>query len=155
MNARSDEARRARAALRFRARHGLVAVAAVLLASGCTAGHVARSPVGERATAFTLGADVSALATPGRRRPLPAFHENGAHGWNSYRLRVFVPPVRNAPDNSLERMIPLARQIKASGALLLLDLHYSDTWADPGHQETPVAWRGLDFDGLERQFFVS
>jgi len=73
------------------------------------------------------------------------------HGWSSYRLRVFVSPVRNAPDNSLERMLPLAKQIKASGALLLLDLHYSDTWADPGHQETPVAWRGLDFDGLEKQ----
>lgn len=134
---------------------------ATLLVAGCIPSRAASSSAREGSSAFTLGADVSALATPGRRRPLPAFQENGVpsdevtilrrNGWSSYRLRVFVSPVRNAPDNSLERMIPLAQRIKASGALLLLDLHYSDTWADPGHQETPVAWRGLDFDGLEQQ----
>jgi len=141
-------------------RHILFGTAA-LFAAGCVLPRANRSSVQHEPSAFTLGADISALATPGRRRPLPAFQENGApsdeltvlrrHGWTSYRLRVFVSPVRNAPDNSLERMIPLARQIKASGALLLLDLHYSDTWADPGHQETPVAWRRLDFAGLEQQ----
>jgi arabinogalactan endo-1,4-beta-galactosidase len=139
----------------------MLAGMAALFVAACLPGRAARSSARDGSSAFTLGADVSALATPGRRRPLPAFQENGAasdevtilrrHGWTSYRLRVFVSPVRNAPDNSLERMIPLARQIKASGALLLLDIHYSDTWADPGHQETPVAWRGLDFDGLEKQ----
>jgi arabinogalactan endo-1,4-beta-galactosidase len=32
-----------------------------------------------------------------------------------------------------------------------LCIHLSDTWADPQHQEIPVAWRGLDFDELEKQ----
>jgi arabinogalactan endo-1,4-beta-galactosidase len=41
--------------------------------------------------------------------------------------------------------------VKAAGASLLLDLHYSDTWADPGHQVTPGAWTGLDLEGLEHQ----
>ncbi len=59
--------------------------------------------------------------------------------------------MRKAPDNSLANTIPLARRIKASGALLLLDIHYSDTWADPQHQEIPVAWRGLDFDALQQK----
>jgi len=31
---------------------------------------------------------------------------------------------------------------------LLLDLHYSDTWADPGAQSKPHAWEGLAFDSL-------
>ena len=92
-------------------------------------------------------------------RPMRGFQENGVasdevtilmrHGWTSYRLRVFVSPVREAPDNSLANTIPLARRIKAAGGTFLLDIHYSDTWADPQHQEIPVAWRGLSFDSLE------
>ena len=110
---------------------------------------------------FLLGADISALDTPGRGR-LPAYQEDGKpsdeltilehHGWNAYRVRVFVSPVRNAPNNTLEAAIPLAKQIKASGATLILDIHYSDTWADPGHQETPVAWRGMDIKALAKEW---
>ena len=106
----------------------MLAGIAALFAAGCLPGRVGHSST-SGSPAFTLGADISALATPGRRRPLPAFQENGTpsdeltilrrHGWSSYRLRVFLSPVRNAPDNSLERMIPLAKQVKASGALLL------------------------------------
>jgi arabinogalactan endo-1,4-beta-galactosidase len=33
----------------------------------------------------------------------------------------------------------------------MLDIHYSDTWADPQHQETPLAWRDLDVAGLEKR----
>jgi arabinogalactan endo-1,4-beta-galactosidase len=73
------------------------------------------------------------------------------HGWSAFRVRVFVAPVRNAPNNTLEAAIPLARRIKAAGATFLLCIHLSDTWADPGHQEIPIAWRDLDFDGLEKQ----
>jgi arabinogalactan endo-1,4-beta-galactosidase len=110
---------------------------------------------------FFLGADISALDAPGRGR-LPAYREDGIpgdeltilrhHGWNAFRVRVFVSPVRNAPNNTLENAIPLAKRIKASGATLILDLHFSDTWADPGHQEIPVAWRGLDINALARQW---
>ena len=64
---------------------------------------------------------------------------------------MFVSPVRAAPNNTLENTIALAKEIKSSGSTFLLDIHYSDTWADPQHQETPVAWRALDADGLEKQ----
>jgi len=111
---------------------------------------------------FTLGADISFLAAPMRPgRAARTYREADGtpsdeltvlknHGWTSFRLRVFVSPVRQAPDNSLENTIPLARRIKQAGALFLLDIHYSDTWADPQHQEIPVAWRGLSFDSLEK-----
>jgi arabinogalactan endo-1,4-beta-galactosidase len=113
-------------------------------------------------THFVLGADISALDAPMRSgRSHPVYQEHGMpsdeltilerHGWNAFRLRVFVSPVREAPDNSLANTIPLAKKIKQSGALLLLDIHYSDTWADPQHQEIPVAWRGLSFDSLTWQ----
>ncbi|HVO34772.1 MAG TPA: glycosyl hydrolase 53 family protein, partial [Gemmatimonadales bacterium] len=112
-----------------------------------------------------LGADISYIDAADRfRGRFPAYQENGTpsdeltilrgHGWNAFRLRVFVSPVREAPDNSLEHTIPLARRIKAAGAIFLLDIHYSDTWADPQHQEIPVAWRSLSFDALERQVEV-
>jgi arabinogalactan endo-1,4-beta-galactosidase len=113
---------------------------------------------------FVLGADISALESPRRGGwgPLPVYQENGKtndemtilmnHGWNAFRVRVFVSPVRKAPNNSLEKAIPLAQHLKAAGAAFLLDLHFSDTWADPQHQEIPAAWTNLDFDGLEQQW---
>ncbi|MDE3128027.1 MAG: glycosyl hydrolase 53 family protein [Gemmatimonadota bacterium] len=113
-------------------------------------------------TSFHLGADISYLdALGGMIQSLPSYNENGVpademtilerHGWTAYRLRVFVSPVREAPDNSLANTIPLAKRIKASGALFLLDIHYSDTWADPQHQEIPLAWRGLDYAALQQE----
>jgi len=32
---------------------------------------------------------------------------------------------------------------KANGMKVLLDFHYSDSWADPGKQEIPVAWKDI------------
>ena len=46
----------------------------------------------------------------------------------------------------------MAKSIKASGATLILDLHFSDTWADPQHQEIPVAWRGMDINALAKEW---
>jgi arabinogalactan endo-1,4-beta-galactosidase len=37
----------------------------------------------------------------------------------------------------------MAKRIKAAGMGFLLDFHYSDTWADPGHQTKPVAWENF------------
>lgn len=95
-------------------------------------------------------------AAPFRRGGPRVYQENGQtnselaimmnHGWNVFRLRVFVDPVRSAPNNSLSNTMLLAKQIKAAGALFLLDIHYSDTWADPQHQETPLPWQDIDTD---------
>lgn len=135
--------------------------AIVLLAIGLM-GSDALAQATTLSSKFVLGADISGLDAPGRggRRPR-VYQENGKpsdeltilmnHGWTAFRLRVFVSPVRNAPNNSLQNTIALAKRIKASGATFLLCIHLSDTWADPQHQEIPVAWRKLDFDGLEKQ----
>jgi arabinogalactan endo-1,4-beta-galactosidase len=48
----------------------------------------------------------------------------------------------------LDYTLALARRIEEAGAQLLLDFHYSDTWADPGHQHKPAAWADLPFDEL-------
>jgi len=116
-----------------------------------------------RTDRFILGADISALDAPSRtgRASARIYRENGvesdeltilrSHGWKAFRVRVFVAPVRKAPNNTLEAAIPLARRIKASGSTFLLCIHLSDTWADPQHQETPVAWRGLGIEAMEQR----
>ena len=136
------------------------ALALSALAACARAPHPAPAPAPQ--APFYLGADISYIDAADRfRGRFPPYQENGTpsdeltilhdHGWNAFRLRVFVSPVREAPDNSLEHTIPLARRIKEAGATFLLDIHYSDTWADPQHQEIPVAWRGLSFDSLLTQ----
>ncbi|HEY4233673.1 MAG TPA: glycosyl hydrolase 53 family protein [Lacipirellulaceae bacterium] len=70
------------------------------------------------------------------------------HGANLFRLRVFVNPPTNYTSGNVGAIqsnaydIALAQQIKADcpNAKFVLDFHYSDTWADPGHQSLPAAW---------------
>lgn len=35
------------------------------------------------------------------------------------------------------------RRAREEGMAVLLDIHYSDTWADPGKQTAPLAWRNI------------
>lgn len=53
--------------------------------------------------------------------------------------------------NDLAYTLPLAREIKKAGLYFILDMHFSDTWADPGHQTTPAAWRRLPLPQLRRR----
>jgi arabinogalactan endo-1,4-beta-galactosidase len=110
------------------------------------------------AAPFLLGADISALAQM-EHRGVP-FTDNGKpddaiaifrrHGWNCFRLRLFVNPNgRGGTINTLDYTRALAKRITASGAVFILDLHYSDTWADPQHQIKPAAWKAMDISGLE------
>ena len=67
-------------------------------------------------------------------------------GWNTVRLRLFVDPSKDADKcvvQDLDYVAQLGRRVKAAGLLLMLDFHYSDTWADPGKQWTPDAWKSL------------
>lgn len=103
-----------------------------------------------------LGGDISLLPTyqkkgttykdaDGRTTcPYKLFTEAG---WNAMRVRLFVQP-DNAPQSNkdegvcqdLPYVVSLCKQIKKHGFKLMLDFHYSDTWADPGKQFTPKTW---------------
>lgn len=79
----------------------------------------------------------------------PALEIFKANGYNYGRVRLFHTPNMKGPVcNSLEYTIELSKQIKASGMKLLLNFHYSDTWADPQHQLIPEAWKDLDMNTL-------
>ena len=68
------------------------------------------------------------------------------HGADAVRLRLWHTPAGTT--GSLQATLALARRAAALGMTILLDLHYSDTWADPGHQRPPAAWSGLDLPAL-------
>jgi arabinogalactan endo-1,4-beta-galactosidase len=140
---------------------GLVTLA---LLAGCgdssSGGGTAPPPPPPPPTKLLAGADVSALERVEQAGAV--FRDAGppgdplailqAHGANLFRLRLFVNPNGTEVQvNDLDYTIRMATRIKAAGAKLLLDLHYSDTWADPGHQTIPAAWSALDFDALEQQ----
>ncbi len=79
------------------------------------------------------------------------------HGVNCVRLRLFTSSAAQALAdpynyiNNLDYTVPLAVRVKNAGLKFLLDFHYSDTWADPGHQAKPVAWTNLNFTQLVQQ----
>src|SRR5262249_24220029 len=67
-------------------------------------------------------------------------------GVNYVRLRLWVDPA-NSPQlqpaiDDLPSTLKMAKRLKQAGLKFYLDIHYSDTWADPGHQTTPLAWSG-------------
>ncbi len=74
-------------------------------------------------------------------------------GMNIFRVRLFVVP-DGAWDGAIQDLTyvtALGQRIKNAGATFLLDIHYSDTWADPGHQDKPADWASLSFSELEAQ----
>ena len=71
----------------------------------------------------------------------------GRHGLDYGRLRLWHSPADG--HSGLAEVLGMARRLRARGLGLLLDLHYSDTWADPGKQHVPAAWAGLSSAALE------
>ena len=68
-------------------------------------------------------------------------------GTNAVRLRVWVNP---SPSwNNTADVVAKAVRAKNLGLRIMIDFHYSDTWADPGHQTKPAAWATQDFATLK------
>ncbi|MEV4944933.1 arabinogalactan endo-1,4-beta-galactosidase [Streptomyces sp. NPDC053755] len=67
------------------------------------------------------------------------------------RLKVWVNPADGYNDK--DRVLATAKRIKAQGMKLLVDFHYSDTWADPGAQTTPAAWAGHSYTQLKTDVY--
>ncbi len=109
------------------------------------------------AVAKYAGGDIS-LLTRYEEKGAIYYNENGVRitnmldylkdqGLNAMRVRLFVDPSRaNAEDQGegvcqdLPFVMALGQRIKAAGFKLLLDIHYSDTWTDPGQHSTPASW---------------
>lgn len=63
-------------------------------------------------------------------------------GMNSIRLRVWVNPNEDKASGhcSKEETISMALRAQKMGMRVMIDFHYSDSWADPAKQFKPKAW---------------
>ena len=86
-------------------------------------------------------------------QPLAFFKEQGL---NAMRVRLFVDPSMDADKavcQNIEYVKALGKRIKDTGMKLMLDFHYSDTWADPAKQWTPDAWKTLTDEQLYEKIY--
>lgn len=69
---------------------------------------------------------------------------------NAVRIRTWVNPSDDPSNGLLDQAntIALAKRAKKAGMRIMIDLHYSDTWADPGKQYTPAVWTDMEIDEL-------
>lgn len=67
-------------------------------------------------------------------------------GCTAIRHRVWVNPAEGWC--SLSDLLVKCRRVKENGMDLMVDFHYSDSWADPGKQNIPAAWTGHSADEL-------
>jgi arabinogalactan endo-1,4-beta-galactosidase len=108
---------------------------------------------------FFIGADTSAATV--LEKAGAVYRENGEpndliailknNGFNTVRLRIFVNPNKEGiVTNDLPYTLNLAKRVKAHNMKLLLNFHYSDTWADPQKQFKPAAWANMSFEELKQ-----
>ena len=78
------------------------------------------------------------------------------HGANTVRVRLWHTPQWIADLNGGKMYYDLIgtektiRRAKENGMAVNLDIHYSDRWADPAHQETPAVWKNLSLAVVKR-----
>lgn len=135
--------------------------AAAVLAVAMTAVTVLVAPAPAHAATLTmLGADVSAVqrsidlgakyydASGVARDPLDILKGLGV---NTVRLRVWNNPASGY--NNKAKVLAYAKTVKAKGLGLMVDFHYSDTWADPGKQYKPAAWASHGISQLQTDVY--
>lgn len=77
------------------------------------------------------------------------------HGINAIRLRTWVNPSDDPHSGhcSAAETLDMARRAKEWGMRVMINFHYSDSWADPGKQHKPKAWEGMAFDELKETLY--
>jgi len=73
-------------------------------------------------------------------------------GVNVVRLKLWVDPANQHA--SLAEVKSFSEILRNSGFKTWITVHYSDTWADPGHQQIPARWASLDFETLKDSVFA-
>lgn len=104
---------------------------------------------------FWLGADISgtsALEAWGQQlydaegQPRENTELMAAYGLNAARYRVWVDP--RGGFCSKEDVLKMALRAKKQGMAVMIDFHYSDSWADPGKQPIPKAWEQMSYEEM-------
>lgn len=78
---------------------------------------------------------------------------------NAVRLRVWVNPERSAEYSAeddvngwcdIDDTMRKALRAKELGLELMINFHFSDTWADPGRQYIPNAWKNFSYSEMKK-----
>ena len=138
-------------------------LAAGMLATGCS-GEVnpeytapaKTEPAEIDRTAFAKGADIS-WVTKMESEGIKFYNAAGEEtectelmkqiGMNSVRFRVWVNPEEGW--NGKGDVIAKALRAQKLGMRIMIDFHYSDTWADPGSQTVPEVWKNYGIEELK------
>lgn len=102
--------------------------------------------------AFAKGADISWL-TEMEQKGYKFYSQGGGEalectalmkqiGCNAVRYRVWVNPAGGWCNK--EDVLEKAKRAQELGMAIMIDFHYSDSWADPSQQTIPAAWAGKD-----------
>lgn len=104
---------------------------------------------------FAKGADVS-WVTQQENSGYKWYNNNGVQqdiftilknkGLNTIRLRVWLNPWEGWCGKA--DVVAKAIRAKNAGFRIMIDFHYSDSWADPGQQTKPAAWNNYSFTQL-------
>ena len=106
-------------------------------------------------TDFARGADVSWLTQmehdgckfyTGQGQEMECLALLKQLGVDAIRLRVWVDP--EGGWCGTKDVVDKAKRAQALGMRIMIDFHYSDSWADPGKQNKPAAWKDLSFSAL-------
>ena len=150
-------------------RSALYILALPILLASCS--RPASSDDHQESPDFALGADIS-WYTEYETRGYKFYNQQGVEGdcnqvmkdcgLNAVRLRVWVDPAGRPRPKWAEGMsgykadswcdktdlLYKCRRAKKAGLDIMVDFHYSDWWADPGHQPVPHAWKDHDVEQL-------
>jgi arabinogalactan endo-1,4-beta-galactosidase len=131
----------------------------IVFSAGCS---VLKS--GPTKNAFVKGADIGWLQQM-EATGYKFYNDNGNeedcfkilkdHGINTIRLRTWVNPSNDKASghNSKAETVAMAVRAKKWGMRVMINFHYSDSWADPGKQKKPAAWEGHDFSQLLKDVY--
>lgn len=139
----------------FKTLRKTVSIVALVLFVSCAKS----SPQHSEDSALIKGADISWL--PQMEATGYKFYNNNGkqedcfkilkdHGINAVRLRTWVNPSDDKASGhcSKDETVALALRAKQWDMKIMIDFHYSDSWADPGKQKKPQAWEGHSFTQL-------
>ena len=129
----------------------------VLLFSAASCGKSGEDPVPDPVGTYVKGADVSWL-TQMEKEGCLFYDRNGSkteclallkqYEINAIRLRVWVNPKDGWCGK--EDVVAKAKRARDLGMRVMIDFHYSDSWADPGKQNKPDAWKKHSFNDLKK-----
>ncbi len=130
--------------------------AALVMSGTCKKNKTVPDPVPPVETGFVKGADISwitEMESEGKKfynaagTQTECFALMKSLGLNTIRLRVWVNP--SPAWNNAADVVAKAVRAKNLGLRVMIDFHYSDSWADPGQQTKPSAWAAMSFADMK------